>query len=240
MLSPAQVLGDASAIGYGAAAGDLRVLVGRPILGGHSVLCPYENKTERTGFRSAGVSPALLTFPIRRQTAGCRRVRCSNQIRWVHSPAKTLETQRPRMLCPYENKTECARDVNRSLPKQRSDAGAESDQPAKPARGRSRRSALAYVEQFRRHAHGFAEQIRVDAVSLAERVEPGLLLFVRLIRERDLILLRRARVGLRLLAAELRGQVAVARPCRLWRLHDSLRFRATRHTPCSPRPNFVA
>ncbi len=54
-------------------------------------------------------------------------------------------------------------------------------------------------------------KIRVDAIGLAERVEPGLMFFVSLISERDLILLRGACVGVRLLAAEVRGEVAVAR-----------------------------
>src|ERR1700692_1744164 len=46
-------------------------------------------------------------------------------------------------------------------------------------------------------------------VGLAERIEPGEILFQLLIGEGDLILLRLARVRLRLLAPELRGQVAV-------------------------------
>jgi hypothetical protein len=54
-------------------------------------------------------------------------------------------------------------------------------------------------------------RICVDWASLAEPVESRLLIVVRLIAQRDLILLRRARVGLRPFAAELRGQVAVAR-----------------------------
>lgn len=70
---------------------------------------------------------------------------------------------------------------------------------------------------MRRHSHCASKQIRVHAVGLAERAQSRELFLELLIGEGDLILLRLAGGGLRLFAAELRGQIAeaggVARGC---------------------------
>lgn len=87
------------------------------------------------------------------------------------------------------------------------DARAETKKIAEAGRG-SARCAFAHAEQFGGDSHSTAEQVGIDAVSLAESVEAGELLLQLAIRERDLVLLALARVGLRLLAAELRHQVA--------------------------------
>ena len=90
------------------------------------------------------------------------------------------------------------------LAEKRGDAGAEAEEAAHAAGGIRADARWRTLSSSDGNAHGFAEQVRINAVGLPERVEARELLLQLLIGERDLILLRLARIGLRLLAAELR------------------------------------